>query len=171
MKIVVSEIPEGGMWVDFQGSDFAWDGLKGLHVAHYPEGRFFIEKSGTTVFMKGHVTAELRLPCSRCLEQFSFPVDPDVQYTLQPRRPVLDREIELTPEDLEYAYYENDLIDLERLIEEPIVLSIPIKPLCDEGCLGICPTCGENRNLGQCECAARARETAFSVLKELLKDD
>jgi uncharacterized protein len=117
MKIVVSEIPEGGMWVDFQGSDFAWDGLKGLHVAHYPEGRFFIEKSGTTVFMKGHVTAELRLPCSRCLEEFSFPVDPDVQYTLQPRRPVLDREIELTPEDLEYAYYENDLIDLERLID------------------------------------------------------
>ncbi len=171
MNIVVSEIPDSGMWVEFHGNDFVWEGLKGLNVTRYPEGKFFVEKSNTAVFVKGQVHAELRLICSRCLEEFPFPVDPEVRYTLQPRVPVLDREIELTPEDLEYSYYDDDHIEIERLIEEPIVLAIPIKPLCHEDCLGLCPVCGENKNMKHCTCIPHSQTSVFSILKAYMKDN
>ncbi len=44
------------------------------------------------------------------------------------------------------------IIDLDPDIREEIILDYPIKPLCSQDCLGLCPKCGKNLNEGGCTC-------------------
>jgi uncharacterized protein len=172
MKVFISEIPEEGLDLTFKGEDFVWIGLKGLNVSTYPHGKVIIEKSGLTVFVKGDFNSELLLSCSRCLETFPFPLDLEFSHTLRPK-PIdtLEREVELLPEDLESGYYEEDTVELGRLIEESLLLSIPMKPLCQDTCLGICPMCGVDRNIHLCRCVTGLTNSPFSVLKGFFKEN
>ena len=44
-------------------------------------------------------------------------------------------------EAFEYEVHE-DTIDLEPVIRDAVVLSLPFQPVCQEDCLGLCPQCG-----------------------------
>ncbi len=37
---------------------------------------------------------------------------------------------------------EGDLLDLEPLLRDAVVLSLPFQPLCRDDCPGLCPECG-----------------------------
>jgi uncharacterized protein len=43
-------------------------------------------------------------------------------------------------------------IDLEPMVRDAVVLSMPFSPLCRHDCLGLCERCGGDRNLGECTC-------------------
>ena len=47
-----------------------------------------------------------------------------------------------------------DDIDLEPLARDAVLLSLPLAPLCDADCQGLCPSCGANRNMDACACEA-----------------
>lgn len=40
-------------------------------------------------------------------------------------------------------------------MEDIIRLNIPVKPLCRPDCKGLCPVCGKDLNLGECECSKK----------------
>jgi uncharacterized protein len=44
-------------------------------------------------------------------------------------------------EAFEYEVHE-DTIDLEPVVRDAVVLSLPFQPVCQEECLGLCPQCG-----------------------------
>jgi uncharacterized protein len=44
-------------------------------------------------------------------------------------------------EAFEYEVHE-DTIDLEPVVRDAVVLSLPFQPVCQEDCLGLCPQCG-----------------------------
>ena len=48
---------------------------------------------------------------------------------------------------------ENGKIDLVRTAYDALSLEIPMVILCKEDCKGICPHCGKNLNLEECDCA------------------
>jgi len=45
-----------------------------------------------------------------------------------------------------------DYLDIDEDIREQILLNYPMKVLCKDDCLGICPDCGINLNTGNCQC-------------------
>jgi len=47
---------------------------------------------------------------------------------------------------------EEDVLDLEPMVHDAILLELPQAPLCDEGCRGLCPECGADRNREACTC-------------------
>lgn len=60
---------------------------------------------------------------------------------------------ELNDEDNDEYYLVSDMhFDLDDLVREDILLSLPTKMLCREDCKGICPYCGANLNEKQCDC-------------------
>jgi uncharacterized protein len=61
-------------------------------------------------------------------------------------------ERELRERDLDFAVYENDQIDLDELVLEQLELSLPSRVLCREECRGLCPQCGADLNVEQCDC-------------------
>jgi uncharacterized protein len=44
-------------------------------------------------------------------------------------------------------------------------------PLCDEACLGLCPSCGANRNDDPCHCGSESRDPRWDALRALVISD
>jgi uncharacterized protein len=171
LKINVSKIPEGGMNLRFE-KDGAWfrSFLTEAEAFEFALGRIEVvcnvRRIKETVFIEGSVTTSAETRCCRCLETARMPLQASFKYTFSPAPLEPQEEVELNAEDLELAYYEEDTIDLDRVIFEQIMLQIPIKPLCGETCKGLCPHCGINLNLASCGCEAETFDERLAVLKK-----
>src|SRR6266508_3124667 len=75
-------------------------------------------------------------------------------------------DVELAVEKDGNVVYDHDQVDRNALLETETTLGLPMKPLCSEGCRGLCPTCGANRNTAPCACAPAA-DPRWSPLKSL----
>ena len=122
--------------------------------------------------LTGRVRAPLDLTCSRCLEAFRLDVDApfDLQYVPHAEN-AGEGEVAIEEDDLSTAYYRDEVIDLGQLVREQCYLALPMKPLCSEGCKGLCPTCGTNLNTATCECATTWEDPRLAGLKALLNKD
>ena len=60
-----------------------------------------------------------------------------------------------------------DSLDLTESAREAILLALPSYPICREGCLGVCPRCGQNLNEGPCECPEAGNPSPWGALDEL----
>ena len=117
----------------------------------------------------GRLDAALELGCCRCLEAFRHVVGADVDVLYLPASDSTgDAEVRIEEEDLSTAFYRDDEIDLEQLIHEQFQLALPMKPLCRDGCMGLCSVCGGNRNRTTCQCVERWEDPRFAALKDLL---
>ena len=58
------------------------------------------------------------------------------------------------PEDEEAYPILDETIDLGPFVHEAILSELPMAPLCRDDCLGLCATCGVDRNEEQCSCVA-----------------
>ena len=109
----------------------------------------------------GRFVATAFVPCSRCLEPYALPVDRefDLIYLPEPGEAGPEgMELQISRDDLDVAFLDPDgRLDVNNLVAEQIYLSLPMKPLCGEGCRGLCPGCGTNLNLETCRCEATAR--------------
>ena len=134
---------------------------------------FDIFKDKDQFRLVGTVKTTLGLPCSRCLDPLTWPVDAAFDLRYHPHVPNTgEGEREIEEDDLTTAFYENDAIDLEQLIREQLFLSVPMKPLCGEACRGLCPMCGANLNRGACDCKQDRGDPRLAALRDLkLKTD
>src|SRR5213594_3914098 len=82
-------------------------------------------------------------------------------------RPATADNVELAADDLDVEFYAKDELDLGVLIETETTLALPMKPLCRDDCLGLCPVCGGNRNVVACRCRDRAPDPRLAVLRDL----
>ena len=90
--------------------------------------------------------------CGRCLDPVEYDVDESFQelyeYTEDPRRArKKDKHKKREPEELddedEVRQMAGDVIDLDGPIRDAIILNLPINPLCDQDCQGLCQDCGQ----------------------------
>src|SRR5258708_6203242 len=129
---------------------------------------FDIFKDKQQFRLAGAVKTTLELACSRCLEPFTLAVDSAFDLRYQPHAANTgEGEREIEEDDLTTAFYENDEIDLGQLMREQFYLALPMKPLCAEGCKGLCPACGTNLNRGACACKHEWEDPRLAALKKL----
>lgn len=125
-----------------------------------------VAKYGDTVTVDGPLNVSAALTCGRCLGRFDVDLSVTMSIKLMPAVKEPDSpETELHGGDLDVYYYEGDEIDIDPFIYEEVMLNMPVRPLCDEACKGICPQCGKNRNTETCDCP----EAPLSLLGEKLK--
>ena len=125
-------------------------------------------RSGTEVELRGRVSAKLEVPCGRCLKPVEVPIS--TGFTERFVRVVswaTDEQHELREEDLNVAVFDGEGIELDDLAREEILLAIPANVLCREDCRGLCPTCGADRNQGDCQCETNETDSRWQKLKEL----
>jgi len=53
------------------------------------------------------------------------------------------------------------------VIREQILLATPEQVYCRDNCEGLCPKCGENRNLINCNCSDDDIDPRWAALKDL----
>jgi len=99
-----------------------------------------LESVGDGVLVTATASAELDAQCSRCLTQFTLPVEADIQELfVYPEHGREYEEEDVTP-------IHEEAVDLTEAIHDAIILELPLIPLCSEDCLGLCPTCGADLN-------------------------
>lgn len=117
----------------------------------------------------GHIEGAFSAECDRCLERVQRDFDQD--FVLH-YRPVADEpdetEVELTARDAEIAYFEGEGLRLSDVVREQVMLWLPMHWLCREDCRGICPICGENRNLVNCDCHPETADERWTALRSLI---
>ena len=163
MIIRVSELEESGLRIDDVAAlgpvftDPAWR-LEAVALE--------VEPDGSEVFVRGRLKATVEQTCGRCLEVFPARIDAPVDVRLVPKPAGADN-VELGADDLDVDFYENDELDVARVVGNEATLALPMKPLCREDCRGLCPACGGNRNVVQCACAERAPDPRLAALRDL----
>lgn len=108
--------------------------------------------------------------CSRCVDPYPFAGTSSFHVRFRPRPEVTEEnaEVEITqPEELDVEFYSERSVPLRDLAIEQVQLSIPMKPLCNENCLGLCPECGANRNKEQCGCASSTTDERWGALADI----
>ena len=129
-----------------------------------------VEKIRDWYQLAGHLSTRLRVQCCRCGE--GCDTDLDLAFDLRYVSEALSagtNDAEIDNEDLTVAFYRDDQIDLRQLISEQFYLGLPMKPLCQEDCRGLCAACGKNLNFADCGCSVEWRDPRLAALDGLLK--
>lgn len=130
-----------------------------------------VHKDGDAYRVTGRVATRLQLECGRCLEAFEIPVDSPFELRYVPHvENAGEGEREVEEDDLTTAFYKDESLDLGELMHEQFVLALPMKPLCDAACKGLCPQCGTNLNKDTCECKPAWTDPRLAALKGIFND-
>lgn len=167
MKILVSDISEEGLDIDIEEKV----------ETEYPrilspvKTVLHVDKIGDEIFVRGRISTDIELRCSRCLKDFKkdMSIDVDVVYhSLSELRG--EEKYEIKEDELDTGFYLGNEIDVNQLLHEQIILNIPMKPLCNESCKGLCPKCGKDLNIEGCDCERKGIDPRFEKLKKLFND-
>ncbi|MBQ3761454.1 MAG: DUF177 domain-containing protein [Clostridia bacterium] len=112
-----------------------------------------------TVSIDAELNVTVRAHCARCLEEVACPMRVQVK-----------ADFSRAPGEDEYPIA-GHLIDAGKAAFDELLTQLPMRFLCKEDCLGLCPVCGSNRNKSLCTCLEGAvRPNPFSALNVLLHD-
>jgi uncharacterized protein len=118
----------------------------GIEVLRVPEGspiefELRLEAVMEGVLVTGQAEAGLEGECVRCLEEIHDRVVADFQELFVYE----ESDTAQSPQDGEdddVSRMEGDLLDLEPVLRDSIVLTLPFQPLCRDDCPGLCIECG-----------------------------
>src|SRR5262244_1468379 len=185
MVVTVDQIREGGLSLDETLSEsFLTHALAEVKDTGFrPDGpavlRVKLQKTGSGVLLRGSTEVTVHTPCRRCLTDVHLRVP--VSFTLnlvsqaalaqaangegddeaQERAGSFD--LERADEEL----FDGKTIDLDPLVREQVLLALPMHALCREDCKGLCGTCGQNLNEGECGCAPSQVDPRLAALKNI----
>ena len=114
-----------------------------------------LESVAEGILLSADIYAIAKGECIRCLDPVEITVDRKIQelYRYEPtndkggRRKKhssrTDTSDEIDLDAVDELWLDGNEMNLEIPIRDAVVLDLPVNPLCSEGCLGLCPDCGE----------------------------
>jgi uncharacterized protein len=91
-----------------------------------------ISKRATGYQLKGTIKGKVELTCSRCLKKFSYEINSEFSYRLMPTSEIAGGEIKSS--DLDIKFSDESIVDLAEVVQEQVLLNLPVKPICSEEC-------------------------------------
>jgi uncharacterized protein len=113
-----------------------------------------LEKTGDDFLLRADLRGAMETSCARCLEPAKVGLDLPLAVTFVPADAGDEDD-----EDPDLVTFQGGEIDVGDEIRDEILLAIPINPLCQEVCLGLCLVCGGNRNVVACGCKTETAPT------------
>jgi len=123
-------------------------------------GRAHISKAAQGLLVQVEVKAIIQTECVRCLAPFILSLKTEFTELYAFTWDSTTESGLTLPDDAH--------INLEPLLREYMILDIPISPLCNPDCKGLCPICGENLNEVQCNHETEAIDPRLEILKSFL---
>ena len=128
---------------------------------HEVEARGKLMRTDRTVFADIKVEAKFDAECSRCLIDTVTPLRLDFVEEFRPLNVDLLASHQGWIE--EYGTDENDealtidstnVLDISTALWQELSAAMPMNPLCDPACKGMCSSCSADLNAGSCKCQA-----------------
>ncbi len=174
MRVRVDEIPDSGRFLHFHWDEdrlsqfLPPDDPFEMRLARPVNVDLEIYRRVDHIRIQGAIKGVLQVSCHRCLKPFSWPLDETVDVFLVEERQVPeDEEMDLDEEELEYEFFDGEIIEIDLLVAEQIFLSLPFKVLCSENCRGLCAGCGANLNDEPCSCEKDRGDSPFAKLRSI----
>jgi len=128
---------------------------------------YTLQKVGEKLVFHATVTTSMKLECSRCLDPMETEISEEItlliSFSEPPEQSGTDPDVKVVPPGAEE-------VDISEEIRQTVLLAIPVKPLCKDNCLGLCPRCGTNLNLKTCLCQEKVADSRWSDLQKLLSN-
>lgn len=125
-------------------------------------GKVYIGRTPQGLIVQGKFEADTKLECVRCLNEFTYSLSWEItELYAFTKKSVSESEL-LVPDDAH--------IDLAPLLREYALLEIPINPLHDPDCKGLCIECGQDLNLKDCGHSQDGGDSPFARIKDLLDE-
>ena len=117
--------------------------------------------------LTGTLKTNLIATCARCLQPVHLTIETSLEETYQPKTELLAVGEDQPEETYEYSGYE---LDVDQALRDNLIPLLPVRLICREDCVGICPACGADRNTSPCDCmaAGKGKFSPFDALKQLL---
>ncbi|HEY7676831.1 MAG TPA: DUF177 domain-containing protein [Candidatus Methylomirabilis sp.] len=167
MLVELSQIPVEGLQVSFRDAIRLGEEAGAARDACSVEADFRLTKTGVGVAARGLFRATVDLACSRCLEPFALTIAEPFEVQYLPSQELGEEEAELSGAELDVVPLAEDRIDVDALLRENILLSLPVQPVCREACRGLCPRCGASLNAGPCACPPERPDPRLQALAKL----
>jgi len=147
--------------------DWSESGIRQTTPLHAVGEAELLEETDGEVRVTGKLTVSVEADCDRCLCLAKFSLDRNFDLFYQPNSAVepVD-EIAISAGEAEIGFYQGAGIELEEVLQEQVLLMLPMHKLCGEECRGLCPVCGKNRNESKCDCREIPADDRWSGLKQ-----
>jgi uncharacterized protein len=134
-------------------------------------GRVRLLLTGDGILAQGDLSAEVTLPCSRCLEPVVVPIDIELEEIFTPTVDIVTGQA-IKPEEDDPALWidEHHILDLSEVLRQDVLVAVPMHPICRDDCRGLCSTCGQNLNEMSCNCAPEP-DPRWAALAALLNQN
>ena len=110
-------------------------------------------------------------PCDRCLSEARQDFSLTFEHILAADSEQLSQQLsEAGSRQDELVIVSDFKLELDAIVREDIILSMPTKFLCSEDCKGLCPVCGCNLNISGCDCVTKACDPRLAPLLGLLDE-
>ena len=141
------------------------------------KGKITISNTGDLILVRGWIRVVIAMECGRCLREVRQPIEAEIeeQYTLGGVETAghHDVQVSIVPDEeneVPPGLMSGSVMDLNVIIRQAVILNSPLGPLCEQDCVGLCPTCGKNRNdpASGCRCREEKHNTPLAALRQLL---
>ncbi len=131
--------------------------------------------TGEFFLVRGTAETEIEATCARCLRPIRVPITARLDERFKRASHVHEEDSADNQQTGEEDQGHEDVerfrgltIHLDDVVQENLLVSLPIKPLCREGCRGLCFQCGQDLNDGDCGCVVDDIDPRMSKLRQLL---
>ncbi len=127
------------------------------------EGLLSFTNIGTgRILLEGEMNLKAEIPCDRCLQSVEVPIAVSFSHEI-----AAPNEENVPSEDEEQCFMSGYELDVDALMNNEILINMPVKVLCQEECKGICMVCGKNLNEGECGCDTFVPDPRMAAIKDI----
>lgn len=129
-----------------------------------------IERADPDLLLTARLRFRVVTPCDRCTAPAAAEVEAGFELILEPGRGGAVEgpgERQVQEEELGVLELPGWDLDTRPIVAEQAQLELPTRPLCREACRGLCPVCGVDRNVVDCDCDTRGVDPRWSALEKL----
>lgn len=141
-----------------KNNDLEFNGEK-IRVTKPVEVEGYAINYESKIRLEMNIITEIERTCSRCLTSYNEIINFVADYVF-----VND------PQNLKGDAYllKGDSISLDELVMDEIASQMTMKPLCKPDCKGLCPRCGNNKNVYECSCKLDEVDPRLQILSSFL---
>jgi uncharacterized protein len=122
-----------------------------------------LRKSIRQYYLNIDCSTEKKSVCDRCLSDFYMKLNCSFKLVYTYDQSFSDPNYD----EVKFLMFHDTEIEIDDDVRQMLILSVPMKSLCNYECKGLCISCGVNLNNSNCNCETEISDSKFIELKKL----
>lgn len=129
-------------------------------------------RTGPNILASGQLAVTVEKLCGRCLNPFTAPISIELEEEFFPTLDIVTGLAVTPPSEVEEADFidEQHILNLSEVVRQEFLLTGEELRYCRPDCKGLCPICGQDRNIAPCNCQDEAIDPRWTGLQALHVD-